>query len=497
MTVEQRRALALAQARLRAQQPKDYRAMSAPVPVDPTEGMSGLEKFNAGMGKAFTDIGRGAAQMVGMGPSGEEVQEQRQLDAPLMKTGAGIAGNVAGNIAAMAPMAVIPGAATVGGAGALGLTAASLQPTITPEERLKNQAFGGVLGAATQFAGSTGAKKVGEWAAGRQADMAAQQSRNAVRDATLREAHAAGYVVPPSAVGTSNIGKAIESVAGKAAIGQEAALRNQEVTNRLARRALGMADDAPLSEAAIKALRKTAAGPYKEVAAMSPVAAQNLEALKNARHGATAHFRHYGVSADPKALAEAQRLAQQAEGLESMLEQTAQQAGKPTLVKALREARKQIAKTYEVEKALNVATGDVSARALGRSLDKGKPLSGELATAGRFAEAFGPYAREAASVGTPGVSKVGALASALMSGGGAAAAGPLGAGAGLLPFVAPPMARSAMLSKPVQDAITNPSYRTGAVVNSASALNDPETRRRVAMLARALALPAIPEAVNQ
>src|SRR3990167_2677535 len=67
-------------------------------PVDPTEGMRGIDKFNAGMGKAFTDIGHGAQQMVGMGPGAEEVRDRRALDKPLMKTGAGMAGNVAGNI---------------------------------------------------------------------------------------------------------------------------------------------------------------------------------------------------------------------------------------------------------------------------------------------------------------------------------------------------------------------------------------------------------------
>src|SRR3990167_6280115 len=67
--------------------------------IDPTEDMGGIQKFNAGMGKAFTDIGQGAQQMVGMGPSAQEVQDRRALDNPLMKTGAGMAGNVSGNIA--------------------------------------------------------------------------------------------------------------------------------------------------------------------------------------------------------------------------------------------------------------------------------------------------------------------------------------------------------------------------------------------------------------
>ena len=97
--------------------------------ADPTAGMGFLDKFNSGMGKAFTDLGRGTAQLFGKGPTAEETQETRRLDAPLMNTGGGMAGNIAGNIAALAPLAVVPGGATVAGAGAMGLLAGGLQPT--------------------------------------------------------------------------------------------------------------------------------------------------------------------------------------------------------------------------------------------------------------------------------------------------------------------------------------------------------------------------------
>ena len=63
----------------------------------------GLSRFAAGGGKAFTDIARGAGQMVGMGPSREEMTQIQQQDKPLMNTGAGTAGNIAGGIAAAVP----------------------------------------------------------------------------------------------------------------------------------------------------------------------------------------------------------------------------------------------------------------------------------------------------------------------------------------------------------------------------------------------------------
>jgi hypothetical protein len=462
--------------------------------ADPTSGMGFTDKFNAGMGKAFTDLGRGAGQLVGLGPTGEEVKETQQLDAPLMQSGAGTAGNIAGNIAAFAPLAVVPGANTVAGAGAIGSIVGGLQPTESTGEKITNMAVGGLLGGGSQYAATTGAKKIGEAAANREAAAKALQSKNAMRDATLREGQAAGYVVPASTVNPSMSNKVIESIAGKDAIKQESSLRNQQVTNQLARKALGLPDDAPISEAALKGLRKTAGQPYRDVSGLSQEASAALEVLKDARHQANAYNKHYRVSADPASLKQAKDYGAAAEALEQRIEQIATQSGRPELVQALRDARKQIAKTWEVENALNVGTGDVSARILGRSLDKGKPLSGELETVGKFANAFDPYVRDGASVPTPGVSKIAALASALMGGGGGAVAGPAGVAAGAIPFVAPPAARSLALSKPYQNMMAKPDYSVGSFTKGAAALADPETRRRAALMARALALPSIPSA---
>ena len=118
--------------------------------ADPTAGTSFPQRFSEGMGKAFTDIGRGAGQLVGMGPSSAETRETKRLDAPLMQTGGGMTGNIAGNIAAFAPVAVIPGANTVAGAGALGASMGALQPSEGMGERVGNMAIGGALGAGVQ-----------------------------------------------------------------------------------------------------------------------------------------------------------------------------------------------------------------------------------------------------------------------------------------------------------------------------------------------------------
>lgn len=135
-----------------------------PAPPDPTEGMSGTEKFLAGAGKAFTDIGRGTGQIVrsilpkgvsdtlGL-PTQADIDEARRLDAPLMKTGAGTAGAITGGVATALPTVLIPGANTVTGAALTGSVMGALQPTTEDESRAKNALVGGLLGGGTVVAG--------------------------------------------------------------------------------------------------------------------------------------------------------------------------------------------------------------------------------------------------------------------------------------------------------------------------------------------------------
>src|SRR3990167_1347621 len=180
-----------------------YKQMQKVEAVDPTEGMSGYDKFMAGAGKSVADLGLGARQLVGTA-SQEEVDEVKQRDAPLMNTGAGIAGNIAGNVG----MAVIPGLgmagagktaampalqaagkyalsspATLGGIatqGGLGALQSGLQPVATGESRVGNTALGFAGGAAIPAAGL--ALKGGKAAL----EPAYQSGREAIMGRTLR-----------------------------------------------------------------------------------------------------------------------------------------------------------------------------------------------------------------------------------------------------------------------------------------------------------------------
>jgi hypothetical protein len=330
---------------------------------------------------------------------------------------------------------------------------------------------GGVVSAAS----SIGAEEAGgpQWAgvgalapqaaisaynAARAPSLARQESENAVRDRTLREGQELGYVVPPSSSGGGFVSRRLESIGGKAAVGQEAAVRNQKVTNEIVREELGLPKHVAVSEQTLENYRDRMAAPYREVAAIDQEAAQALKDLKQARFDANANYKFYNRHPDPAVLEKANSFKQRASSLESYLEDIAANASKPQLVDELRHARKMIAKSYDAEQALNIGTGDFNARSLGKALDNGKPLTGGLATAGRFAEAFPAYTREGATIPTPGVSKSEALASVMLGLGGFAASGgnPLGLAAAALPLASGPV-RSTVLSGPYQS-MARPSY---------------------------------------
>lgn len=121
-------------------------------PVDPSEGMSGFDKFRAGWGKSVVDLGRGAGQLVGA-VDREDVQASRDRDAALMKSGAAKWGNFGGAVATALPAAFIPGANTVAGAGAIGAGLGLLQPSTSTGETFANVGLGGALGSGGIAAG--------------------------------------------------------------------------------------------------------------------------------------------------------------------------------------------------------------------------------------------------------------------------------------------------------------------------------------------------------
>lgn len=396
-------------------------------PYDAMEGISGPQRFIEGAGKAFADIGRGARQIVGLAGQGE-IDDARKYDAPLMKTGAGVAGNVAGSIAAAAPTMLIPGANTVTGAALVGGAMNALQPTAADESRTKNTLLGAALGGAGQYGLGKITQAAGARLAGQEAQGALQQAQNAVKDRAVAEAKDAGYKTVPSISDGNLAGRLIEGATGKIKAAQLAAVKNQTVTDALARKALGLPEDAPLSMETTRAVRQAAAVQgYEPVRAIPRMATDRVfqqqidkltsradnaaqdfgelvqsdikplaDGLKNVKSftgdtavDAAAIFREKAsdmYAQGNKTLGKAYREA--AEAIESQIERGLSRNGKngAALIKNFRDARTRMAQSFDVEKALREGQGQVDARVLGKLYAKNPDrMSGDLAKIGKAA----------------------------------------------------------------------------------------------------------------
>ena len=409
---------------------------------------------------------------------------------------AGAGGLIAKPVAMVAPKlaaAISSGGMTANGAGMLTRAAGGAinggvsAGLINPEDAGMGTAIGAVAPGVIGLAGNLG-KSIGEKAAATRAENIAKFNRNAPMRQTIKESVEAGYVVPPNLVQPSTKNAIIESFSGKQATSQLASVRNQDVTEKLVRQSLGLADDAPLNKSALEQIRKVEGGAYKRVGELSPAAEYDLEALKQARNEAQGWFNAYNRSASPADLAKAKNFRDTAEVLELQLESHAKNAGKEDLIPSLKEARKQIAKTYTVERALNDSTGTVNAKVIGRMFDKGKPLSDGLDTVGRFASGFPSIAQAPQQMGSPAAHNLRSMASMLAGGGGLAAAGPMGLAAAALPFAAGPASRSLMFRQGVQKGLANQTAPTmGRMGQMGGLLADPELQLFLARSAPATA----------
>lgn len=488
-----------------AKGPKDYKAMSTPLAVNPTEGMGVGEKMAAGAGKAVYDLGLGVRQLLGLAQPGE-VEQTRERDAPLMGTTSGKVGNFLGNVGAFMPTMLVPGANTLAGATLLGGGMGAAAPTVEGESRALNVGLGAAGGAAGKVLGDKVSQFVANRLAASQAAGATAAAQNAPRDAALAAARAEGYAVPPTTVNPSATNRVIESIGGKAATAQQASTRNQGITNNLVRRALGLNADDALTEDALQALRvkagqayqaikdvpgrfnadamfardlsalskdfSTAAREFPDIVKdeaiqtlqkslakpdMSPTAA--MEVIKKLRSDATSNFKAFD---DPAKIALAKAQRQAADAVEGLIERNLIRNGQGNLVPAFRDARTLIAKTHDVEAAL-LEGGNVSAKSLAKIMDKKGNMTGDLEKVAKFAANFERSAQNPTQAAGAGVSNLAPYGSALLGGAGFGVGGPVGGVAGALaPLVAPPAARSVMLSDLYQRLLATPSYGPSA-----------------------------------
>lgn len=269
-------------------------------------------------------------------------------------------------------------------------------------------------------AGNQATKAAGKYLAGAPERAAAAKTQNAERDALVAAAKAEGYVFPPSASGGGAVSRTLEGLSGKAKTEQFGTVRNKPVNDKLARRELDLAPDAPLNPETLQGVRAQAyASGYRPIVELPEVVgdtallsslrkiapdatggaiksparqaindevigplasrgkwtgAELVQDIQALREHSAANFR--GTAAE-QSLARAQKDA--AAALEHLAERNViANGGSPGTVKALREARTKIAKAHDVEDAL--VSGSVDATKFkGDELTGGLKLMADLA----------------------------------------------------------------------------------------------------------------------
>jgi hypothetical protein len=300
----------------------------------------------------------------------------------------------------------------------------------------------------------------------------------------IEKARDLGYVVPPTQANSTLLNKALEGISGKISTAQNASAKNQQVTNSLASKALGLPEDTIISPEILKNIRNIAGQAYENIKLSGTVktspkfiqALDNIAPYKDAvqaakdfpdetsvaiinvvnslkrpnfdvssavskinmlRNDADVAYRN-GNSALGKTNKDASQV------IENTIENHLANTKQTELLDKFREARQLIAKTYSVEKALNPATGTINATNLAAQLKKGKPLSSELKDIAEFNLQFPKATQTREAIGSlPQISPLD-FATGIIAGANTG-------GAGAASMLARPIARSLALSPYVQN----------------------------------------------
>ena len=254
----------------------------------------------------------------------------------------------------------------------------------------------------------------------------------------VRKARDLGLSIPPATVRQSLGNELIEGLGNKSTIAQIASKKNQPIFNALATKSLNLPEGTKLDFDTLSAVRKQAGDAYSaigNVGTITPNAeyVQKLDAiaepfLKTAKGfpsappspvlnlveslkspafdsaSAIEKIKQLRTAADDAAktgntdISRASKAA--AKALEDTVELHLEDIGQPELLANFKAARKTIAQSYDVEKAILGDTGDVSAKKLAELMQRKRPLSGELQDIASFASKFPKASQDASKIGS-------------------------------------------------------------------------------------------------
>ena len=336
-------------------------------------------------------------------------------------------------IAKAAPKTVALAQNVAAGGTTAGLTSAAQQQATTgainPMQALNEAAVGGLLTAPTALTAAVTTPKGP--ANLTQAQLVAER------------AIAEGATLPPTQVNPSMINRIIEGISGKQQTAQIASVKNQQLVNEQARKALGLAPDVEITPQVLQQFRAEKGLAYdalrsnpayyadkqffvdlnKEIGRLQSMKSLDVsaelkllnnlkqmnfagdelvESIKRLRDNAQTNSSPLANARD-KDLGRAQKFA--AKQLEDLAERNLKNFNQPDVMNNFKQARQDIAKSYTIEKALNATTGNVSGADLGNLARKGKIVPAELQTLANAAGAYPSAFQNVARIGSvPGFS---------------------------------------------------------------------------------------------
>jgi len=319
------------------------------------------------------------------------------------------------------------------GATTAALTSAAAQQattgTINPQQVFNEAAVGGILTAPTAAVSALTTPKAPAQLT--QAQLVAER------------AIAEGATLPPTQVNPSMLNRIIEGISGKQQTSQIASVKNQQLINEQARKALNLAPDVEITPQVLQQFRAEKGLAYdalranpsyyadkqffadlnKETARLQNMKSLDVsaelkllnnlkqmnfngdelvESIKRLRDNAQTNSSPLANARD-KDLGRAQKFA--AQQLEALAERNLTNFNQPDVMANFKQARQDIAKSYTIEKALNATTGNVSGADLGNLARKGKIVPAELQTLANAAGAYPTAFQNVARIGSvPGFS---------------------------------------------------------------------------------------------
>lgn len=322
----------------------------------------------------------------------------------------------------------------------------------------------GLLASGTGMAAPVIGRAVGKAVGvdGRSAAEISRAKREAARLMTFDAAMKEGYKLDPSLSNANLVNSAAVHVAGQSALQRELSKHNQQVTNAIARRELGLGPDKPLDALTMEARRLEMSQPYKEIEKISPAAASLLEEVKSLRSDARKAWANWRNSnGDVRARNEAVALEKQASIAEDSLDKIVQKTNNPGLIQDFRDARVNLAKWHAVDDSINYSVGDVNASILGAKEDASRGLLTDgLKTVAQISNAMPHVIKESASIGSADGRNT-RLGLVMIAGGiGAQAAGlPGGLAAAGLAFAGDVPTRAFLQSRAYQESMARPFYQ--------------------------------------